>query len=289
MNRKILLCMMALAFIFLAGCSQQQSQMSYIGAETAKQTALEAAALSEQEVSSISTDMSTRDGLDYYRVRFEASGQTYQYDVDALTGVVISAHPSSSTPSSQTNQLEMGDQQGGDHSDSAASSFQQSLETAAPATSSTDASACIGEDEAKRIALEHAGLDESQVTFVCAFLEFDDRQWEYEVEFYTQNYEEYDYEIDAYTGAIISFDYDAEYYSSQQGSSSAITAEQAQQLALAQVPGASESDIRKFKTDHDDGILLYEGEIIYDGMEYEFEIDAYSGFIREWSAEPFAR
>ena len=109
------------------------------------------------------------------------------------------------------------------------------------------------------------------------------------MEFYTQNYEEYDYEIDAYTGAIISFDYDAEYYSSQQGSSSAITAEQAQQLALAQVPGASESDIRKFKTDHDDGMLLYEGEIIYDGMEYEFEIDAYSGFIREWSAEPFAR
>ena len=263
MNRKILLCIIALAFIFLAGCSQQQSQTSYIGAETAKQTALEAAALSEQEVSSISTDMSTRDGLDYYQVRFEAAGQTYQYDIDALTGVVISAQPSNSTASSQTNQLEMGDQQ--------------------------DASACIGEDEAKRIALEHAGLDESQVTIVCAFLEFDDRQWEYEVEFYTQNYEEYDYEIDAYTGAIISFDYDAEYYSSQQGSSSAITAEQAQQLALAQVPGASESDIRKFKTDHDDGMLLYEGEIIYDGMEYEFEIDAYSGFIREWSAEPFAR
>ena len=77
MNRKILLCIIALAFIFLAGCSQQQSQTSYIGAETAKQTALEAAALSEQEVSSISTDMSTRDGLDYYQVRFEAAGQTY--------------------------------------------------------------------------------------------------------------------------------------------------------------------------------------------------------------------
>lgn len=286
MNRKMLLCMIALAFIFLAGCTQQQSQMSYIGAETAKQTALEAASLSEQEVSSISTDMSTRDGLDYYQVRFEAAGQTYQYDVDALTGVVISAQPSAG---SQTNQPEMGGQQGSDHSGSTAPSFQQSFETTTPATASTDAGAYIGEDEAKRIALEHAGLDESQVTFVCAFLEFDDRQWEYEVEFYTQNYEEYDYEIDAYTGAIISFDYDAEYYSSQQGGSSIITAEQAQQLALAQVPGASESDIWKFKTDHDDGMLLYEGEIIYNGMEYEFEIDAYSGFIREWSAEPFAR
>ena len=137
--------------------------------------------------------------------------------------------------------------------------------------------------------MEHAKLEENQVTFVSSSLEFDDGQWEYDVEFYTADYKEYDYEIDAYTGAVISFDYDAEYYSPQTEGSSAITEEQAKQLALAQVPGAAETDIREFKVDTDDGILLYEGKIIYNGMEYEFEIDAYSGTIREWSAEPFAK
>ena len=35
----------------------------------------------------------------------------------------------------------------------------------------------------------------------------------------------------------------------------------------------------------DDGRKQYEGTIIYDEMKYEFEVDAYSGAIREWDAE----
>lgn len=274
MKQKILLCTMGLIAVLLVGCTQQQSQMGYIGAESAKQAALEVASLTEQEVTSISTDMGTRDGLDYYQVCFEAAGQKYQYDIDALTGVVISAENSTGSDSSvgvdssQTGQTQTSGPQG---------------------TGNPGSDAYIGEEEARRIALEHAGLEESQVTFVLSRLEFDDGQWGYDVEFYTANYEEYDYEIDAYTGAVISFDYDAEYYSPQSNNSSAITPEQAKQLALTQVPGASESDIREFKTDYDDGILQYEGKIIYNGMEYEFEIDAYSGLIREWSSEPVGR
>ena len=55
-------------------------------------------------------------------------------------------------------------------------------------------------------------------------------------------------------------------------------------IALAKVPGATENDIR-LNLDRDDGKLRYEGKIIYDGMEYDFEIDAYSGAIQEWEAE----
>ena len=33
--------------------------------------------------------------------------------------------------------------------------------------------------------------------------------------------------------------------------------------------------------------MLYEGEIIYDGVEYEFEIDAQTGNVIEWSEERF--
>ncbi|WP_412581510.1 hypothetical protein [Frisingicoccus sp.] len=34
---------------------------------------------------------------------------------------------------------------------------------------------------------------------------------------------------------------------------------------------------------------LYEGKIIYNGMEYESEIDGYSGVIRGWEAEAVKR
>ena len=53
----------------------------------------------------------------------------------------------------------------------------------------------------------------------------------------------------------------------------------------AQVPGAAEGDIREFSTDRDDGRLEYEGEIRYNGVTYEFEIDGYSGAIRSWETD----
>ncbi len=286
MRYRILLCTIGLIVFLFSACAQQQSQMGYVGAESAKRVALEAALLSEQDVSSISTDLSTRNGLDYYQVSFESGGQSYRYDVDALTGVIINIENS---PGADSGPIEGNSPQETERADSVPDSAHPSFGAASSAASGSGSDAYIGEEKARRIALDHAGLEENQVTFVCSPLEFDDGQWAYDVEFYTANYEEYDYEIDAYTGAVISFDYDAEYYSPQTGSSSTITAEQAQQLALAQVPGATQSDMWEFEIDDDDGILLYEGKIIYNNMEYEFEIDAYSGFIREWSAEPFAR
>ena len=62
------------------------------------------------------------------------------------------------------------------------------------------------------------------------------------------------------------------------------TEDEVKKIALAKVPGATENDIR-LNLDRDDGKLRYEGKIIYDGMEYDFEIDAYSGAIQEWEAE----
>ena len=123
------------------------------------------------------------------------------------------------------------------------------------------------------------------MTFVKAELDRDDGRLVYDVEFYTADYKEYDYEIDAATGEVVSYDYDAEFYAPP-ASSGTISAEDAKALALAQVPGASASDIREFETDRDDGRVEYEGKIVYGGMEYEFEIDGYSGAIRSWEAEP---
>lgn len=60
---------------------------------------------------------------------------------------------------------------------------------------------------------------------------------------------------------------------------------EAKKIALDQVPGAKESDIREFEVDYDDGRLEYEGSIWFEELEYEFEIDGYSGAIRSWEVE----
>lgn len=90
-------------------------------------------------------------------------------------------------------------------------------------------------------------------------------------------------------GKIISYDYDAEgYQPSGSGNSSAgvsISESTAKQTALNRVPGASASNIYKFKLDFDDGRWEYEGTIIYNQMEYEFTIDANTGSIVEWDVE----
>ena len=61
-----------------------------------------------------------------------------------------------------------------------------------------------------------------------------------------------------------------------------LTADEAKELVLSTV---KEGRIVEFEKDYDDGRLEYEGTIVYEEMEYEFEIDGYSGAIRSWDVE----
>ena len=70
----------------------------------------------------------------------------------------------------------------------------------------------------------------------------------------------------------------------QNNANVAVSQEEAIQIALDRVPGSTEQDIR-IELDHDDGVCKYEGEIIYNQKEYDFEIDANTGTILEWSEE----
>lgn len=142
----------------------------------------------------------------------------------------------------------------------------------------------ITAEQAKSKALAHAGLSATQVSFVRAYLDWDDGRQVYDVEFYTSDYKEYDYEIDAYTGAILSFDYDADYYTppttqTGTGTGTTITRDKAISIALSYVPGATQSNVRTCRLDWDDGRMEYEVEIIYGTMEYDFEINAYTGTV----------
>ena len=143
-------------------------------------------------------------------------------------------------------------------------------------------------EEAKELALNHAGKTASAVTFVKARLDNEDRQRVYEIEFICQNgnsYLEYDYDISAADGKILSYDYDAEGYTKPAAGNATVSEAAAKKTALAKVPGATEDNLYEFHKDYDDGRWEYEGKIIYNEMKYEFTIEATGGQIIEWEAE----
>ena len=65
----------------------------------------------------------------------------------------------------------------------------------------------------------------------------------------------------------------------------AISSDEAVQSALARVPGATIANVTEFNHDYDRGRLEYEGEIHYNGYEYDFEIDADTGTFIKWEVE----
>lgn len=149
----------------------------------------------------------------------------------------------------------------------------------------TDVSGRITEADAKQIALDHAGISESETDRLRVKLDYDDGVQEYEVTFYVGN-REYDYDINAATGEIRSHDseIDDDYVSSTEAAGAAVSEDEARATVVARVSGASASDVR-LHLERDDGRLVYEGELIYNGTEYEFQIDATTGDVLDWESE----
>ena len=307
------LCMAA-----LAGCQNQQSQTAqtaeYIGIEAAKETALKSAGLTEDQADFSTAGLDSRDGTFFYQVNFEAEGMEYDYAIDAVTGVVIeensvavddgaeatgaaASEAETSGAAADDGAEAVGDAGSKDAAGDAASGAVQAsgaaqaseaAQTSAAAQNASD-SGMIGEEKAKEIALNHAGLTEDQTQRLWVKRDYDDGRSIYEVEFYGEGRDEYDYEIDAVTGEIVTFDTDLhDHGTAPSEGQSQVSEEQVRQIVLERVPGASAENIF-LHLEWDDGRLEYEGELIYDNMEYEFKIDAYSGAVTEWEAEQFRR
>ena len=307
------LCMAA-----LAGCQNQQSQTAqtaeYIGIEAAKETALKSAGLTEDQADFSTAGLDSRDGTFFYQVNFEAEGMEYDYAIDAVTGVVIeensvAADDGAEAAGAAASETETsgaaaddvaeatgaaasrdaaGDAASGAVQASGAAQASETAQTSAAAQNASD-SGMIGEEKAKEIALNHAGLTEDQTQRLWVKRDYDDGRSIYEVEFYGEGRDEYDYEIDAVTGEIVAFDTDLhDHGTAPSEGQSQVSEEQVRQTVLERVPGASAENIF-LHLEWDDGRLEYEGELIYDNMEYEFKIDAYSGAVTEWEAEQFRR
>lgn len=269
--------------------STQTGDKKQIGVEAAKQIALAHAKVALKDVTFIKAELDTEDGRAVYEIEFYSGNVEYDYDIDALSGEIISndfdienySIPAQSAAAPQQTEVP-----------------QQTA--AAPVPTAPDAntpSGDIGIERAKQIALSHAGLSQGSVSFVKAELDHEDGVKVYDIEFYSGNVE-YDYEINAASGVIISVDRDIENYSiptaapaptaaptpapteapTQPAAPSTISADRAKQIALSHA-GVGGASFIKVELDTDDGVQVYEIEFKVGNVEYEYDINAISGEI----------
>ncbi len=235
-----------------AAATSTRTSSTDIGAEKAKEIALQHAGVSASNAVFVKAEREYDDGRLTYDVDFYAGNKEYDYEILASNGTILS--------------------------------YDADIE-GYRIPSAANASADIGVEKAKQIALQHAGVSASNATFIKAERDYDDGKLTYDVDFYAGN-KEYDYEILAADGTILSYDADIEGYripsSTSSSSSGYIGVERAKEIAL-QHAGLSSSGVNfdKAEFDHDDGRAEYEIEFHHNFREYEYTIDAASGTILE--------
>ena len=245
-----------------------------ITADKAKSIALSDAEISESEALGLQVKQDWDDGVALYEVEFRAGGAEYEYDIRLSDGAIIKSERD-----------------------------EDNNYTYFASASSSGSGALVGEAAAQAAALQHAGVSESETSYLSCRLEYDDGRLEcYEVEFRAGS-TEYEYEIGPYDGAIWKAERETYAAAAVSGSgtssggtssassgntssggtssgSSFIGTEAAKAAALSHA-GVRASQVRELKCelDEDDGVYLYEVEFKADRMEYEYEIDAYTGAV----------
>ena len=147
---------------------------NYIGEAKAKEIVLNHAGVTESEATFKKLKLDIDDRRTVYEIEFFVGSKEYEYEIDAITGEIISNKE--------------------DTEDSSSNSQNNST--------NNSNNSYIGNDKAQQIALNHAGFTSSQVSNLKIELEQEDSGWEYKVEF-KYGEKEYEYKINATTGAII--------------------------------------------------------------------------------------
>ncbi|WP_242956822.1 PepSY domain-containing protein [Flavonifractor sp. An82] len=155
---------------------------NYITAEQAKSAALSHAGVSANDAIFVKAGLDWDDGKVQYEVEFYAGNTEYDYDIDAVSGAVLSY-----------------DREWDDFS---LKGYQNT--DSSTGTGSTSQSNLITEEKAKEIALAKAPAG---ATVVKCKLDRDDGRYVYEIEM-RSGYMEYECDINAVTGVIIDWDAD---------------------------------------------------------------------------------
>ena len=120
------------------------------------------------------------------------------------------------------------------------------------ALSFTVFAAPVTEENAKSIALEHAGVKSEDVSFVLAEQEYEDGNLIFNVEFITKSNDKYDYEILVDSGVVLAADFEKKTIPAADKNAKGISLEQAQDLALKNAGlEANQVTFLKQKTDWD--------------------------------------
>ena len=186
----------ALLLPLFAGCqsaiaAQETTIQSLISREEALNIALADAGLTAQEIYDLEIDLEKDRGAWHYDVDFEKNGRDYDYEIHAETGEIlrkdIPAQTPAATPAPDTTPV----------NPPAASETPE-----IPGTEPVAPTQRLSREEARNIALTHAGLTADQVRDLDTELDKERGVWLYEVDFEADGYE-YEYEIHAETGEIL--------------------------------------------------------------------------------------
>lgn len=164
--------------------------------------------------------------------------------------------------------------------ESTASQTEVSEETVPQTMQSTSENA---EAAAKAAALKDAGVSEKDVLAISIHKDYDDGHEAYDVSIYTED-KDFDYTIDAASGTVLEKEAEMVPKLTSESSDAKIKTDDVKKIVFDKVPGAEDKNLR-LSLEYDDGRMIYEGEIIYGNVSYDFEIDAQTGDILEWSEE----
>ncbi len=163
--------------------------------EQAKEIALKHANLTSDKVSFIRTETDIDNGVEKYDIEFYYENKEYDYEINAANGEIIEYDydvENYNIPTKEDSNNIVNNQQSNNiDGNQQLNPYETSITV----------------EEAKEIALKHANLTSSQVSFVKSEFDFDDGVKKYDIEFYYNN-REYNYEIDANTGRILSYEQD---------------------------------------------------------------------------------
>ena len=199
-----------------------ENKGSKITLDEAKKIALNHANLTSKEVSFINAEADMDNGVEFYDIEFYNNNKEYDYEISAADGKIIeydydvegygestnvSNNNSSNTNKQNTTTTNKNTSSTNKQNNNKTNNNAVYTNKPNTNTNSNTSSNKISADKAKKIALNHANLTSSQVSYVQVEADFDDYTPSYDVEFYHNNVE-YSYEINANTGNIISFEKD---------------------------------------------------------------------------------
>ena len=201
-----------------SGSTQAATQLS---ADEAYQKALAEAGVKEADAFLKKNHIDWENGTQVYEVEFyvknaDGSVTEYEYAVNAETGDVVERGMEQERVQTVPQPKPQAPAQAQPGSGSTQAPAPQQPQPApqqpqpAPQQPASQQGNLITVDEAKNIALSHAGVG-SGATFVKTELDHDDGRMVYEIEFYV-DWTEYNVDVDAVSGTVVGFDIDYEDY-----------------------------------------------------------------------------